>query len=109
MRNVPGSLPVSDAVGSIAVIVTTGVAGAPIVPGDPIAVDAASVIANAPLIPVALRVETGPLLTPAALSKDFSGLVVVDTPNVTPARFVPPGSKRLTASPPVLRPTPDPE
>src|SRR5262245_29062049 len=117
MRNVPGSEPVSEALASVATIVTTGVGGAPRVPGEPITVtgvllvvDRASVMEKAPLTPEALSVAIIALVTPfqfkpAALSNDLNGLVVVAAPKVTPALLAMP-SKRFTWSPPVPRPTP---
>src|SRR5262245_41769542 len=88
---------------------TLGVVEAPIVPGEPIAVEPPSVMEKAPPTPVALRVVIAALFRAEALSNDFRGLVVVEVPNVTPARFAPVLSKMLTASPPVPRPTPEPE
>src|SRR5262245_3795885 len=89
IRNVPGSEPVSAALASVATIVTTGVGGAPIVPGEPITVTMVllvgvnlSEIEKAPFTPGALSVEITGLLTPsqfrlAALSKVLNGLAEV--------------------------------
>ena len=68
MRKVPGSLPVSAALASVAVMVTTGADGAPMVPGEPISLLSLAA-ANAPLTPTALKVEMVVLFCPAALSK----------------------------------------
>ena len=106
MRKVPGSGPVSAALASVAAMVTTGVGGAPMVPGEPIAmtavlllVDKAAAMDKAPFTPVALSVATVALVVPfqfrpAELSKVLNGLAVVAPPKVTPALFVLP-SKRF--------------
>ena len=108
--NTPGSLPVSDARASVAVMPTIGVAPAPMVPGEPISLVVASPGATkAPFCPTTLRLEITTLLSPAELSNVARGVPLGAAAKEMAARSVPPMSKRLTASPPVDRPTPDPE
>jgi hypothetical protein len=76
-------------------------------PGDPTSLVASFTAANAPLVPTWLSVEMAPL-TPALLSKVWSGAVLSDAPNVTFVTWVPVESKIVTASLVVLSPTPDP-
>ena len=71
-----------------------------IAPGEPVAPPAR----NAPLRPATLSVEIGPL-RPAALSNVKN---VVEAPKLTPVTRLPAASNRLTASPPVLSPMPEP-
>src|SRR5262245_37286995 len=105
MRKVPGSEPVSDALASVAAMVTVGIGGAPIVPGEPITVTivlllgvSLSEIEKAPFTPVALSAEIVALVTPsqfkpAELSKVLNGLAVVAAPKVTPAFFTMPSNR----------------
>ena len=88
------------------VVVVVDPASRVLVPGEPTSVPSFAAT-NAPLTPAALNVEIAPL-TPAALSNEWNGALESDTPNVTPVTTVPVESKMFTASPPVLRPTPDP-
>src|SRR5205823_5895052 len=94
MRKVPGLAGDSPALASVAVMLTVGVGGAPMVPGEPISF-ASFAAANAPLMPTALRVEMVALFSPAALSKVGNG-PLGEAPKATPARSVPPASNRLT-------------
>src|SRR5262245_17119282 len=106
MRNVPGSWPASAAVASVAAMLTVGIDEAPMVPGEPISLIFPAAT-NAPLRPATLRVVMPPLFTPAALSKVGKG-PAGEVPKSTWACTAPPPSKRFTASPPVLSPTPEP-
>jgi hypothetical protein len=76
-----------------------------IVPGEPVW----SWAKKAPLTPRLSFEITGSggvkLPNPAALSKEK---LVVAVPNLTPVRWLPAALKTLTASPPLLRPTPEP-
>src|SRR5262249_8016099 len=79
-----------------------------LVPGEPVSIPSAARMA--PFTPTALSVVTDGsgsvvLPIPAVLS---NVLPVVDTPKATPVTRFPAESNRLTASPPVLRPTPPP-
>ncbi len=107
-RKSPGSLPVSDARASTAVMPTIGGAPAPTVPGEPISVESLAAT-KAPNCPTTLRLEITTLLSPAELSKVGRGVPLGDAGKEMAAFSAPPLSKTLTASPPVERPTPDPE
>src|SRR5215471_14769173 len=92
-RNVPGSGPVSDAVGSRAVIPTIGAAPAPMVPGEPISLTVASPGAtNAPFCPTTLRVDITALLSPAELSNVGRDVPLGDAGKEMAACSVPPPS-----------------
>ena len=83
-----------------------GAGGEVIVPGEPIS----SWAVKAPLTPTALRVEIAgsgvvKLPSPAALSNETP---VVDGAEADAGQVVAAASKTLTASPPALRPTPEP-
>src|SRR5262249_7756700 len=94
-------------VGETSVIFTAGGGGGEvIVPGEPVW----SWATKAPLRPATLRVEsTGrgalKLPSPAAVAQ---GKLVVEPPKPTPVRWAPSALKTLTASPPELRPMPEP-
>ena len=75
------------------------VCGLAIRPGEPTSVPAL----KAPLTPTALSVAT--VAAPAALSNEKP---VVEAPKLTPVTRRPKESNRFTASPSVLRPTPEP-
>src|SRR3954470_25073443 len=74
-----------------------------IVPGEPVSLESLTAT-KAPLTPAALRREIAVPFRAAALSKVLKEGAAGDAPKVTPARTTPAASKRLTASPPVLRP-----
>jgi hypothetical protein len=76
-------------------------------PGEPTSF-ASEAAANAPFRPATLSVESTTWLSPAELSNVAKGPLGA-APKETVACSVPPPSKRLTASPPVLSPTPEPE
>ncbi len=82
-------------------------------PGEPTSF-ASPAATKAPLSPVVLSVEiTGKgivvPLTPAWLSKVANGAVDGEAPKPTPATRLPAPSNRVTSSPLLLRPTPEPE
>ena len=82
-------------------------------PGEPISL-ASPAATKAPLTPTALSVEiTGNgsvvLPAPAWLSKVANGAAVGAAPKPTPVTRLPAPSKRVTSSPLLLRPTPEPE
>ncbi len=83
------------------------------VPGEPISA-VSPFAAKAPLAPEVLKAEKngpGSVVLPrrALFSKVANGAEAGAAPKVTPVMTLPAESKRLTASPPVLRPTPEPE
>src|SRR5215471_4826323 len=84
-RNSPGSLPVSDARPSTAVMPTIGAAPEPIVPGEPISLGSLAAT-NAPDCPTTLRVEITALLSPAELSNVARGATLGDAGKEMAAR-----------------------
>lgn len=78
-----------------------------IVPGEPISAGSLAA-ANAPLTEAALSVEIVALLSPAALSNVGKGGPAGDAPKTTLACSAPALLYRLSASPLVLRPIPEP-
>ena len=109
MVRAPLSSATSDSVSATAV----GATFTPTIePGEPTS-EAAWVTVKAPLVPLALSVVsvTAPAVAPfraAALSKVLNGVLAEDRPNATLAFSTPAALYRLTASPAVLRPTPEP-
>src|SRR5262245_1483208 len=107
MRNVPVSPPTSDALGSVATIVINGMPAPPVIPGEPISAESPAAV-NAPLTPTELNTEMVALLTPAELSNVANEGPVGDAPKTTLAFSAPAPSYRFSASPPVLKPMPEP-
>ena len=98
-----GLLPLDHGATSVTIRMPTGPAT---FPGEPISAESFAAT-KAPLTPTALSCEMVALSRPAVLSKVGNG-PEGEAPKDTLARSTPPPSYRLTASPPVLRPAPDP-
>ena len=87
---------------------TSEINSLPVAPGEPVSVLLAE--RNAPLLPATLKVEmvgSGRVTLPRpALLSNVTPAVA--EPKLTPVMRVPAESKRFTASPALLRPTPEP-